>query len=140
MTAVATRFFEAGRLRLVLLICAVVAAATSGQAERGGDLWLRYARVPDPAQLRAYRQLTTAIVVRTSSPTGRVIAAEMTRGVSRLLGVDVPVAENVERDGAVVIGTPSQSTVIAALGWTDRLGSLGDEGYLIRSTTIGAGP
>ena len=27
--------------------------------------------------------------------------------------------------------------MIAALGWTDRLTTLGDEGYLIRSTTIG---
>ncbi len=119
------------------MVCVAIASAATGRAESGSDLWLRYDRVNEPAQLRSYRQAATAIILQNSSPTVSVIAVELTRGLRGLLGVDVPVATAIQKDGAVVVGTPSQSPVIAALGWTDRLARLGDEGYLIRSTTIG---
>jgi alpha-glucuronidase len=39
-----------------------------------------------------------------------------------------------------VVGTPTSSPAIAALGWQQMLAALGTEGYLIRSTTIGGHP
>ena len=103
-----------GRL---LVVCVAIASAATGRAESGSDLWLRYDRVNDPAQLRTYRQAATAIILQNSSPTVSVIAVELMRGLRGLLGVDVPVATAIRKDGAVVVGTPSQSPVIAALGW-----------------------
>ena len=66
-----------------------------------------------------------------------MIAAELTRGLSGLLGVPVPRVDRVRSAGAVIVGTPSTSPLVAALGWTDALARLGDEGYVIRSTTVG---
>jgi alpha-glucuronidase len=124
------------RLEYWLLGVAVVAVTTTGRAETGADLWLRYEPVKDSARLRAYREAAAAVVSSSATPTSRIVRGELTRGLRALVGAEVPVTDTVDRDGAVVVGTPSQSSAIAALGWTDAIHSLGDEGYLIRSTTI----
>jgi alpha-glucuronidase len=118
-------------------IAAVLALAASVHAETGYDLWLRYALVTDPAPRAAYRHAVTAIVVQPRSPTSAVIAAELTRGLRGLLGVEVPRIGRPQSDGAVIVGTPSASPLIAALGWTDALARVGDEGYVIRSANVG---
>ena len=51
--------------------------------------------------------------------------------------MDVRAADRPSSDGAVIVGTPSTSPLVAALGWTDALARLGDEGYVIRSATVG---
>ena len=105
--------------------CAVIAAgmalAVSLRAETGYDLWLRYAPLTEPGQRAAYRRSATAIVVRDGSPTSEAIAAELGRGLRGLLGVDVPRVDRPQSDGAVIVGTPSTSPLVAALGWTDAL-------------------
>jgi alpha-glucuronidase len=118
-------------------IAAALALAASVHAETGYDLWLRYALVTDPAARAAYRQAATAIVVQPGSSTSEVIAAELTRGLRGLLGAEVPRIGRPRSDGAVIVGTPSASPLIAALGWTDALARVGEEGYVIRSANVG---
>jgi alpha-glucuronidase len=121
-------------------LAATVMALGSGlRAETGYDLWLRYASVADAARRDAYRSSATAIVVAGRSGTSDVIAAELGRGLRGLLAVDVPRADR-PRAGAVIAGTPSTSPLVAALGWTDALARLGDEGYVIRSAIVGGFP
>jgi alpha-glucuronidase len=122
--------------------CSVIAAgmalAVSLRAETGYDLWLRYAPLTDPGQRASYRRSATAIVVREGSSTSEAIASELGRGLRGLLGVDVPRVDRPQSDGAVIVGTPSSSPLVAALGWTDALARLGDEGYVIRSAKVGS--
>ena len=123
------------RLSALLIVLAVFATEARVRAETGADLWLRYRAVPDAR----YRAAVTSIVAPSGSPTGEVIAAELVRGLSGLLGapiarVDRPAA------GAIVAGTPASSPLVAALGWTETLTRLGDEGYVIRTTTVGGVP
>jgi len=121
----------------VALVVACVGLVVGLRAETGYDLWLRYPRLTDADQRASYRQSATAIVVPQQSPTAEVIAAEIGRALRGLLGVDVPRVSQPGTDGAVIVGTPSTSSLIAALGWTDALARVGDEGYVIRSTTVG---
>jgi alpha-glucuronidase len=118
------------------LIAAAVAVGVGLHAETGHDLWLRYAPLPDAAPRAGYRQAATAIVVPLATPTGEVVAAELKRGLGGLLGIELPRAERPQAAGAIVAGTPA-SPLIAALGWTETLTRLGDEGYVIRSATVG---
>jgi alpha-glucuronidase len=120
-----------------LLILAALASAGRAQAETGYDLWLRYAPVADARQRAAYREAATAVVVQ--DPAAAAVRAELQRGLGGLLGADVPAREAPAR-GAVVAGTPSGSALVAALGWDKDLAALGDEGFLIRSTTIRSAP
>ena len=125
-------------------LIAVVALAALGfgapgvaRAQAGSDLWLRYDPIADEAARSAYRRAVSAIVVSSDTATGRIVKDELQRGLRGLLGAEVPVTGAVTGAGAVIAGTPGTSPLIAALGWTEALDLAGDEGYLIRSATVG---
>jgi alpha-glucuronidase len=119
------------------LIAVGMALAVSLRAETGHDLWLRYVPMTDPVERASYRRSTTAIIISERSPTGVVIASELGQGLRGLLGVNVPRVERPRSDGAVIVGTPTTSPLVATLGWTDTLKRLGDEGYVIRAANVG---
>src|SRR4051812_44801906 len=125
------------RLPAVLLAWLLLGCAATAHAETGYDLWLRYRPLENTALRDQYRRTVSALVVAQSSATGRVIAAELRRGLTGLLDTDVPKLDAVRGDGALVVGTPSSSPLIARLGWSQDLAKQGSEGYLIRSTRIG---
>jgi alpha-glucuronidase len=131
------RWSKRGFCRAALFTAVAVVVAADGKAETGYNLWLRYERVTDAPLLQAYRASVTAIVARPASPASRMASAELQRGLHGLLGVRMPVANRIRGDGALVIGTPSNSPVVAALGWLNDLTPLGRDGYLIRSTRAG---
>jgi alpha-glucuronidase len=124
-------------LPVCALLITMLGQGASVRAETGYDLWLRYAAVDDQAQLAAYRRAATAIVVPVGSETSEAIAAELTRGLNGLLGVAVPRVQQARSAGAVIVGTPTTSPLVAGLGWKGVLAPLGDEGYVIRSATVG---
>jgi alpha-glucuronidase len=117
------------RVPIALVIgFALLAVATPAAAETGYDLWLRYVRVDDDAQRRAYRTTIASVIVQGDSPTERVIAEELQRALTGLLGESVPAVDIVNADGALVVGTPRTSPIVASLGWQARLDTLGNEG------------
>ena len=129
-----------GRRALVVFACATALlpiGAGGAAAETGYDLWLRYSPVGDAPRRDAYRLAATAIVVTGHSPASEATAAELRRGLTGLLGVDVPRIERPRASGAIIAGTLSNSTLIATLGWTNALARLGEEGYVLRSATVG---
>ena len=116
----------------------VLAALPSSEvrAESGYDLWLRYVAVDDVALRDAYRRSVTALVVPGESPTARLTLSELNRGVAGLLGANATVSASVDRNGAVLVGTPTSAPAIASLGWTSVLARVGSEGYIIRSAEV----
>jgi alpha-glucuronidase len=79
-------------------------------------------------------------VVPGVSATLDALRTELVEAGSGLLGHPVPVAGDVDRDGAVVAGTPRSSPIIAGLGWDRRLAELGPEGFRICSVRLGPHP
>ncbi|HEX8921482.1 MAG TPA: alpha-glucuronidase family glycosyl hydrolase [Pyrinomonadaceae bacterium] len=107
----------------------------SAKAEDGYRLWLRYDPLPEQVK-RVYRQSVTSIVVQGKSATLDAIRSELTEACARLLDSPVSFAEDAERGGAVLIGTPQSSPLIASLKWSEQLAALGAEGFLIRSVKL----
>ncbi len=119
---------------LLLLSLALPAVA---RAETGYDLWLRYQPL-EHRQREVAGQTVQYLVVQGSSPTLAAATAEFRRGMGGLLGGNgFGVAGSASRDGAVVIGTPQNSPIIASLGL--KLAAIGPEGYLIRSAKTAEG-
>lgn len=122
------------------LVCLAVAlqlcAGTTAKADDGYRLWLRYDPLPANA-IDEYRPRVTSVVVQGHSPTLDAIRTELVRACTGLLGGPVPFAAKVERDGAVIVGTPSGSPLIDGLGWGRQLAALGPEGFRIRSVKLG---
>lgn len=123
------------RIKLLVLSFLILWIAPQAQAEDGYRLWLRYDQVDDPGLLISYRQTLSSIVVQGKSETEKALTEELKNGLSGLLGQKIPFTELVEK-GAVIVGSPSTSPLIAELHWTKKLKQQGPEGYLIQSTTF----
>jgi alpha-glucuronidase len=132
------KFLSAGLapVALFVILLAALMPASSARGEDGYDLWLRYVKVQDPVLLAQYRQKVTQVIVPGDSPTDRVTCEEIDRGLRSLLGEVVPKSDSITKDGAVLVGTPLDSAIIAKLGWNGELDKLGDEGYIIRSVNL----
>ncbi|WP_313456514.1 alpha-glucuronidase family glycosyl hydrolase [Stenotrophomonas sp.] len=112
-----------------LLFAALLAFAGNVRAEDGYALWMRY--VPLTPALAAERsEQLREIVAPNGTPTQRAAREELVRGLAGLLGHAPPLRTTVAADGALVLGTPQSSPLIAPLG--GELAALGNEGYLIR--------
>lgn len=128
----ATKTLPQRWLGALTLLFAMLFASGPAFAEDGYDLWLRYRPVP-AQQAEAYRAAATQLVAADASPAQAAARAELQRGLAGLLGSVPTAADKVDRDGAVVVGTPALPQ-LAKL--KSAVAGLGREGYLIRSTEI----
>src|SRR6059058_1731847 len=75
--------------------------AAPANADDGYRLWLRYDSLPSQLRQR-YAASATEIVMPSEGPVAASAASELRRGLSGLLGVQVPEQARIDRDGAVV--------------------------------------
>lgn len=120
--------------KLVLMLLTVPILAV---AEDGYRLWLRYEPLPAPSR-QEWQVKVRVIVAPGSSATMEAIRAELTAGCSGLLGAPVPNADTIDRDGAVLVGTPKTSSLVAGLKL--NLVSLANGGFVIRTLKINGRP
>jgi alpha-glucuronidase len=104
--------------------------------ESGAKLWLRYPKLPIPRRLSEYQAALTHVVSSAGGASTEVAATELVEGLSGLTGSNVTVSETVQGPGAVVIGTPASSSIIAGLPLAERVAALGPEGYLVEAADI----
>ena len=104
--------------------------------ETGADLWLRYPKVPVPGRLAQYQAAFTHVVSSGGGPSTQAATDELVQGLSGLTGTSVMLAAAVQGAGAVVVGTPTTSTLIAGLPLASELAALGSDGYLVRATEL----
>jgi len=104
--------------------------------ETGADLWLRYPKVPIPGRLAQYQAAFTHVVSTGGGASTQAAADELVQGLSGLTGTTVTTATAVQGAGAVLLGTPTTSTVIAGLPLASELAALGPEGYLVRTADV----
>ena len=126
-------------LRLFFLALAFPVAFLPASADDGYRLWLRYEPVADESLRRAYTTAFAEIVVP-GNPRPTVVAArdELAAGLRGLLGTDIPVATQVTRDNALVLGTPGDPAIAALVTETD-LRAAGEEGYIVRRLATAGG-
>jgi alpha-glucuronidase len=107
--------------------------ARQSKNEDGYELWLRYTPVEDSDVLTAYRTAIAQIVMDASSPTLLAARDELERGLSGLLGKQIPTVQQITQNGALVVGTPKNSSLSTNLDLREKLAQVGDEGFVIRS-------
>ncbi len=111
--------------------------ASSVSAEDGYELWLRYVPVNDEGLKKTYQRHLQQIVVESDSATATVIAEELQRGLAGLLEKPVALVKKGKvSKGALIVGTPKTSPLIASLGLDSDLRNLGDEGYIIKHQNV----
>jgi alpha-glucuronidase len=134
-TSFSFRQFQAAFV-FCLVIIHSLSASIAARADDGYRLWLRYEPLP-AEKVKAYRAQVTALVVPANSPTQVAIRQELMRASSGMLRQSPPAENSLKRDGALVVGTPKNSAIIANLKLDQQLRELGTEGFVIRSVKIG---
>ncbi len=124
-----SRFLFAFWIMLVYL-------TVSTYAEDGYRLWLRYEPVTNAEKLSHYKNVVKYIVVDSDESMINSAVNELQQGVNNMLGINPVIADKVKEDGAIVLGIPETSEIVASLKLEDKLNGLGEEGYIILSTTI----
>jgi len=118
-----------------LAVAALFLSGAITQAEDGYRLWLRYDSLPKE-MIDAYRTRVTSVVISGNSATLNAVRSELVDGCSGLLGSSIQTAATLDRNGAVVVGTPVSSPLIAGLHWDRQLADLGPEGFRIVSLEL----
>ena len=121
---------------LVFVIATFLCAAPT-HAEDGYDLWMRY-RLLAPEQVTLYGSHASQLIIGSATPTQSATRDELQRGLGGLLGHAPLLSNDITRNGAIIVGTPSSSPLIARLKLDTQ--SLGNEGYLIRSVAVDGHP
>ncbi len=119
----------------VVALAVLFCTAAMTQAEDGYRLWLRYDPLPSKV-IEFYREHVTELVVPGNSATLDAVRAELSNGCAGLLGNAVSMANDVDHDGAVIVGTPKSSPQIARLKWEHQLALLGPDGFEIHSLVM----
>ena len=117
----------------LVVVIATSLCATPTRAEDGYDLWMRY-RLLAPEQVKLYGGHASQLIIGSATPTQTVTREELQRGLDGLLGHGPLLSNDITRDGAIIVGTPSSSPLITQLKLDTK--SLGNEGYLIRSVAV----
>ncbi|GAA0323065.1 alpha-glucuronidase family glycosyl hydrolase [Sphingomonas oligophenolica] len=123
-----------GRLIAWCASVLLLAGAMPAYAEDGYDLWLRYRPLPAGIQARDRAQ-AAALVYDVDRHDQSIIKAgeEIERALAGMLGAQVPNYSQSVVPGAILLGTADEPRIKAL---NLPLGSLGSEGYVIRSATI----
>jgi alpha-glucuronidase len=108
----------------------------TARAENGYDLWLRYKPVTEQALLTSYRLHTSEIFLNGNSPAITAAKEELSMGLKGLLTFDPSFKNSFQKNGALIIGTPASSSLIASAGLQKKLQQAGQEGYIISTMRI----
>jgi alpha-glucuronidase len=118
----------------LVVITTTMTMTIPARGEDGYRLWLRYAPVRDPAQRTAYRAALRDLVVAGRSPS--LAAAELESALTAMLDQPLAQAEAPTRDGTIVLAAGADLSLLAPLDLSAELRHLGDEGFILRSTTL----
>jgi len=88
-------------------------------------------------RLAEYQAALTQVVKAETSPTLQAAEAELVKGLSGLTGNSIALADAATNTGAVVLGTPTSSTLVNGLSLSSALAPLGEEGYLVQAANFG---
>ncbi len=121
-------------LSVILLgLFSIVGIALS---DDGYTLWMKYNKIDDEERLSEYQRAISTVVVSGTAETSRIIRDELGNGLRGLLAKEVTFASSINGRNGLLIGTPRSSEIVGKLGYAPLLQSLGDEGYLLKTSEI----
>ena len=109
-------------------------------ADDGYELWMKYRKIDDANQLNEYQKAISSVVVIGKSRTSQIVRDELHRGLSGLLGKEIPVTESVSQSGSVLVGTIEDSDLIKGSITPNVMIGLGSEGFFIFTKAIDGSP
>ena len=123
-------------LSLLLFSFWLFALSEGSAKDDGSQLWLKYLKIDGKQQLKQYRELISSATIKGGSATVKVIREELAKGLSGMLGKQVPIVSSSTNHVSILVGTLRSSEVIRDLHLRRDLNRLGRDGFLIRSLKV----
>ncbi|HRJ30099.1 MAG TPA: alpha-glucuronidase family glycosyl hydrolase [Cyclobacteriaceae bacterium] len=120
-------------MRKLPLLYILFLTFTAVHSEDGYRLWLRYDPITNKAVATGYKKNISGWMVYGNSPTLSLVKKEIQQGLAGLIG-NIPEVKT-PGSSTVLLGTPQSSEIIRNLNLDTRLKNLGNEGFLILTTT-----
>jgi alpha-glucuronidase len=114
-------------LALLLLV-----TVSNVRADNGYKLWLEYSKLTNQKEVVFYQQKLSHLIFPATSAMLKAAQAELQTGLNDMLSLKPEKSVEIINSQTLVIGTP-QSLKSLAITVRD---SIGDEGYLIKTTLI----
>lgn len=122
-------------IKKILLFCIFIAITVGAFADDGYRLWLRYDKLPANNLTTQYKKHLQQLIISGSSATIQKATEELNNALTGLLGKTAVAVKDLKTNGTLIIGTPANNKIIAALDLQD-LKKINDEGFVIISKTI----
>ncbi len=122
---------------LAIVILAGLGLSAPALADDGYRLWLKYDQITDKAYLKECSKTLSGVMITGDSPVISAAHDELIAGLVGMTGRQVTEVSSLKRNGTLVAGTFRSSPVVASLLPDVAPGTIGEEGYIIRSVTMG---
>jgi alpha-glucuronidase len=122
-------------IKKILLFCIFIAITVGAFADDGYRLWLRYDKLPANNITTQYKKHLQQLIISGSSATIQKATEELNNALTGLLGKTPVAVKDLKTNGTLIIGTPANNKIIAALD-IQELKKINDEGFIIISKTI----
>jgi len=120
----------------LIFILTLIITISNTKADNGYRLWLKYDLISNQQKLNEYKQLIKAIEIEGESPKIKAAQLELQIGFNGLLGSKIPVVNDLNQDGIVIIGKYKDSPLLSKIDLKNKLDKIGTEGYIIFNTEL----
>jgi len=117
---------------ITALIISFFINCTNLHSEDGYRLWLRYDRVANKSLLKLYSTQIKYLIVDNNSPTLTAAKEELQKGLTDLLGKNIPVISTI-KNGTVIAANYKKSKLLKELSLSSEISNIPDDGYLIQT-------
>jgi alpha-glucuronidase len=122
--------------KILLALALLVGVFGTAEGENGYRLWLRYDKIKNQTIYNGYRARLSQLIFTGQSPVLNTARQELQKGLSGLLDIRLKPSTFATTNGALIVGTPASSTLIASMPLAASLKSVGEEGFIIRSSNL----
>jgi len=117
---------------ITALIISFFINCTNLHSEDGYRLWLRYDRIANKSLLKLYSTQIKYLIVDNNSPTLTAAKEELQKGLTDLLGKNIPVI-SIIKNGTVIAANYKKSKLLKELSLSSEISNIPDDGYLIQT-------
>lgn len=117
---------------ITALIISFFINCTNLHSEDGYRLWLRYDMVANKSLLKLYSTQIKYLIVDNNSPTLTAAKEELQKGLTDLLGKNIPVISTI-KNGTVIAANYKKSKLLKELSLSSEISNIPDDGFLIQT-------
>ncbi|MEJ5351767.1 MAG: alpha-glucuronidase family glycosyl hydrolase [Melioribacteraceae bacterium] len=117
---------------ITAILISFILNQTNLHSEDGYRLWLRYDKITNKNLLKLYSSQIKYFFVDNNSPTLTAVREELQKGLTGLLGKNIPVSSTI-KNGTLIAANYNKSELLKELNLSEEINKISNDGFLIQS-------